>query len=159
MFGITGARNFLEKVQQDYSEVKKDIADPSLAMNCILSSYHLHEWVWARWLKGNVGAQQSLGVTGSKEVFLDWLDSNCPYFMLVQELANGTKHCAPVHSTENVAGYGVGPFGVGPFGEAYLLIDLGDDHAADERYLVASTVLGEVVSFWTEFFDINGILD
>ena len=35
----------------------------------------------------------------------------------------GTKYCRPVHSTEHVAGFGIGPFAIGPYGAPYLLID------------------------------------
>jgi hypothetical protein len=162
MFGVTSAYRFFEKVRGDHGRVEADISDPGAALNCILSLYHLHEWVWARWLKRRSDVQATLGIRkgkgtacGSrrnKGTFIAWLDANCPHFTLLQELANGTKHCSPVHPTEHVAGYGRGPWGVGPFDAPYLLIDLGEEYPAGERYLVASAVLKSIMDFWSEFF-------
>ena len=104
MFGITSAYRFFEKVQEDYARVEADIADPGAAINCFLSLYHLHEWVWARWLKQRQDIQTKLGIRKDKRDFIAWLDTNCPRFTLLQELANGTKHCLPVHATEQIEG-------------------------------------------------------
>lgn len=93
-----------------------------------------------------------LGIRNNKREFIEWLDTNSPNFELLQKLANGTKHCTPVHSTNKVAGYGQGPYGIGPYGAPYLLIDLGDSVDNAKRYLVASTILGEIVQFWEIFF-------
>lgn len=159
MFGITSAHRFFQKVREDYTHVEADISDSSAAMNCILSLYHLHEWVWARWLKQRHDVQAKLGVRRKKGEFNAWLDANCPHFTLLQELANGAKHCRPVHPTEHVAGYGRGPYGIGPFSAPYLLIDLGPAKPPAERYLVASTVLQAIMDFWTGFFAKHGVAD
>jgi hypothetical protein len=159
MFGITSAYRFFEKVRTDYARVEADIADPGAALNCILSLYHLHEWVWARWLKQRPNVQATLGIRKDIESFKAWLDERCPHFTLVQELANGTKHCRPVHYTKQVKGYGRGPYDIGPFGSPYLLIDLGEERTSPERYLVASTVLKETMDFWMGFFALHGIVD
>ena len=159
MFGITSAYRFFKKACGDYAQVETDIADPNAALNSILSLYHLHEWVWAKWLKQRVDAQAKLGIRRDKKDFTAWLDTNCPHFSLLQELANGTKHCRPVHSTEHVAGYGLGPYGIGPFGKPYLLIDLGEELDPAVRYLVASAVLKDIMDFWGSFFSTHGIVD
>jgi hypothetical protein len=160
MFGTTSAYRFFEKAREDYERVERDIADPGAALNCILSCYHLHEWVWARWLKQRPDVQVELGIRQrKKDEFIAWLDSNCPHFSLLQELANGTKHCRPVHSTQHIRGFGRGPFGIGPFGAPYLLIDPGGEHPPAERYLVASSVLKEIMGFWTRFFTAHCIVD
>ena len=161
MFGITSARSFFEKARSDFARVEADIADPVAAMNCILSLYHLHEWVWARWLKGRHEVQTGLGIGNSKGAFVAWLDQNCPHFTLLQELTNGTKHCAPVHSSTGcVAGWGRGPYDIGPYDAPYLLIDMGDEGLPDdERYLIARTVLRDIMDFWAGFFATHGITD
>ncbi len=159
MFGITSAYRFFEKARADYANVQADIADPGAALNCILSLYHLHEWVWARWLKRRIDVQTKLGIRRNKSAFIAWLDENCPQFGLLQELANGTKHCRPVHSTAQIEGYGRGPYGIGPYGAPYLLIDLGEEHDPTERYLVASDVLKLIMEFWIAFFDTYGVVD
>ena len=159
MFGITSAYRLFEKVRADYARVEADIADPGAALNCILGLYHLHEWVWATWLKERPAVQATIGIHKKIGSFTSWLDMSWLYFLLVQELANGSKHCCPVHSTKRVKGYGRGPWGVGPYGTPFLLIDLGENRPPPERYLVASTVLKESVNFWTRFFAEHGITD
>jgi hypothetical protein len=39
-----------------------------------------------------------------KSSFVAWLETACPHFLVLQRLTNGTKHCAPVHSTKKIAG-------------------------------------------------------
>ena len=47
----------------------------------------------------------------------------------------------------------MGPYGIGPFGASYLLIDLGAEKALEDRWLVASDMLREIVDFWNQFFE------
>jgi hypothetical protein len=159
MFSITTAADFLRKAKQDLGSLQARIDDSGRAMNCILSCYHLHEWVWARWLKQNSPTSLRGTVIRDKAGFLNWLERHCPDFCLVQDLANGVKHCAPVHPTKKIEGYGRGPYGIGPYGVAYLLIDMGEEYPPKKRYLVASTVLTEMVAFWDGFFSENGLMD
>jgi hypothetical protein len=154
VFAITTTKEFLQKVVQDFEALGKKIDDSSLAINCILSSYHLHEWVWTNELKGRSPVTIGSDVIQTKADFVAWLDTHCPHFSLIQELANGTKHCRPVvYGTEQVAGYGRGPYGIGPYGMPYLLIDLGSHLPGDQRYLVASEMLRGVIEFWSKFFE------
>ncbi len=159
MFAIKTARDFLGKVKEDANALASDVANAGKAMNAFLSAYHLHEWVWARWLKK--ASPYSLGGTTIREKtdFIGWLDNNCPHFSLVQEIANGAKHCFPVKggSTDRIDGYDTGPFDIRPLDMPYLQIDLGDAHSGPDRYLDVSTVIQEVVAFWDGFFAINPI--
>jgi hypothetical protein len=157
MFAIKSAQDFFEKMTEDFAFFEQNIADSGLAMNCFLSSYHLHEWIWAHWLKRATPRTFRGAVIRDKASFVSWLDGACPHFALLQELANGAKHCSPVHSTQEVSGYGRGPYGIGPFGAPYLLIDRGETLPLSERWLVASDMLEAIVGFWTEFFDEQGL--
>lgn len=153
MFTIETAGDFLLKVKDDLTKMEENIVNSGRAMNCILSAYHLHEWVWARWLKAQAPKSIRGAIIRSKDAYVTWLDANCPHFSLLQELTNGTKHCRPVAaSTAKIAGYGMGPFGVGPYGVPYLLVDKGDAVAVADRYVVVSDMLATIVSFWTAFF-------
>ena len=159
MFGITSGEDFFQKVCADHERLAEDIADPRAAMNCILSLYHLHEWVWACCLKDNRAVREPLGIHRKKE-FCEWLEKNCPHFNLMQDLANGIKHCRPIcHPARQVKGFGQGPYGLGPYGTPYLLIDLGEDEERATRYLVASTVLEKILAFWRGFFVEHRVFD
>ncbi|MEN5168332.1 hypothetical protein ABE444_02060 [Brevundimonas pondensis] len=149
MFGITTAKDFRSKASRDNAALQSDIANADYAINAVLSAYHLHEWVWGRSLK----ASSPISVRGTmlreKKDWVAWLDANFPHFSLLQDLANGSKHCVPV-SAESVDGYGEGPWGIGPFGVPYLLIDLGSEKQVEDRWRVASDVLQDANDFWAE---------
>lgn len=155
MLSIDSAHAFFKKTKGDFESHQARIDDPSLAINSILSLYHLHEWVWSHWLKGNFEAQKALGIRNNLDDFLDWLERHCPYFNLIQDLANGSKHAYKVHSSGAVEGFGAGPYGIGPYGAPYLLIDLGEE--ASDRYLVASDVTRDCFGFWADFFSTHNI--
>ena len=156
MFAITDAKSFLNKVTNDYDALQGNIADSGLAMNCILSTYHLHEWVWAHWLKNKIKTNPTIvgHLIRNKNDFISWLSDKCPHFDVIQNLANGSKHCSPVHSTSKIEGFGMGPYGIGPYNMAYLLVDMDDNGLpADKRYLVASEILKDSIAFWKTFFE------
>jgi hypothetical protein len=153
VFAITNASEFFAKVREDLAALEEKIDDAGRAMNCVLSSYHLHEWVWAHALKRRTPTTLGGIVIKDKSSFVGWLETACPYFLTLQELANGTKHCAPVNSASRIEGYGMGPYGIGPFGKSYLLIDLGEGIPVPQRWLVATDMLHAVVDFWNKFFE------
>ncbi len=157
MFSITNATEFFAKVRADLAALEEKIDESGRAMNCILSAYHLHEWVWAHLVKATTPRTLGNMVVNDKSSFVAWLETACPHFLVLQQLTNGTKHCAPVHSTKRIEGYGMGPYGIGPFGASYLLIDLGADIASPDRWLVASDMLRDIVDFWDRFFEQYGL--
>jgi len=154
MFGITMASDFFGKVQADLAAFEADVSNQTTAINGILSAYHLPEWVWARWLKSQCQKQLRGQFVIDKQSFIGWVAVQCPNFDLLQQLANGSKHCSPVTTpTERIAGDGVGPYGIGPYGRPYLLIEVADGQGvAGSRYTTGDTVLSEVVEFWRSFF-------
>lgn len=153
MFNITTYRDFHGKLQADFEDFAKEQDSARLALNCIITAYHLHEWVWGDWLKSNYAAWQELGIR-DKVSFVAWIERECPAFRTVQDLANGAKHFIREQSVEarHVGGYGMGPFGVGPYGTSYLLIDYGAD-AGDQRWKTAKDLIEAVVTFWNQFFE------
>ena len=166
LFGITTVEDFFQKVcVKNYARIEEDIDDPGAAMNCILSLYHLHEWLWWSWLKGRYEVLVKLGIRNSEQKkpfdgWIKWLERECPHFDLLRELSRGTKHCKRLpHTTQRVAGWGLGPYGVGPYGTPYLHIDLGEDENLTTRHLVASTVLKEILEFWWAFFTEYRVFD
>lgn len=146
VFDLTNARDYKKKVEADLDEFLNAIADPYKAINACTSTFHLYEWLWAHNLKPMNPPTVRGKIFRQREDFLQWLDQNCPYFPLVQQLANGSKHATPVHSSRKVAGYGEGPYGIGPYDSTYLLVDLEEGSGLD-RYKVASVIIKEAADF------------
>ena len=154
MFGIGNSRDFFNKLQEDHKSFKAQPDSASLAVNCILVSYHLHEWVWGDWLKEDYDTRRAMKIR-DRDSFVNWISAYCPWFPIVRDLANGAKHFCQDSSvqTARVGGFGEGPFGVGPFGQPYLLIDLGESTGILHRWQRAEELIDQVVGFWEEFFD------
>jgi hypothetical protein len=158
MFAITNAAEFFAKVREDLVALEQKIDDSGRAMNCILSTYHLHEWVWSYLLKPTIPRKLGSMMVSDKSSFIALLETACPHFRLLQQLTNGTKHCAPVHPTAKIEGYGMGPYGIGPPGTSYLLIDQGEEIPGADRWVVASEMLRKIVTFWDEFFEQHSLM-
>jgi hypothetical protein len=152
MFDIITSRDFLGKLEADYKDFKAQSDSARYALNCIITAYHLHEWVWGDWLKTDYATWKKL-IIRDKASFKEWLDGAWSGFAVVQSLANGAKHFVRQIEveTERIAGYGSGPYGVGPYGKPYLLLDYGA--AATERWQTAEQVIDGAVVFWRSFFE------
>ena len=158
MFDIITSRDFLSKLEADYADFKAHPDSPRHALNCIITAYHLHEWIWGDWLKADFVTWSKLSIR-DKETFRGWLLDEWTGFVVVENLANGAKHFVRKTSaeTQRVAGYGCGPYGVGPYGQPYLLIDYGADKS--ERWQTAEQLLNDAVTFWRRFFDAHHPVD
>jgi len=153
MFDIITCRDFHRKLKADFEDFSKEQDSARLALNCIITAYHLHEWVWGDWLKTQHALWTEFGIR-DKSSFVAWIEQKCPAFRTVQDLANGAKHFIRKQdvTTSHVGGFGMGPYGVGPYGASYLLIDYGAD-AGEQRWNTAGDLIGAVVAFWDGFFD------
>jgi hypothetical protein len=167
MFDITTSRDFLAKLEADFADFERDSGSSRLALNCAISAYHLADWVWADWLKSDVGLCTQLGIK-DRNGFLAWIDKCCPWFPAVHELTTGAKHFQNKRSFKSMrvsmlpfafdlpdAGFdeshwdGPQPFLTGT--TSFLLIDFGPK-AAEHRWMLATMLLEVVVRFWREFF-------
>jgi hypothetical protein len=159
IFDIANSRDFLWKLEADFDEFMKEPGSGRLALNCALTAYHLHEWVWGDWLK----AQK---IFKNKDAFLAWIDTACPWFRAMQELANGTKHFGPgpsfkaefVGSTQYIWGQPAVEWDEGaprPYvadgGKGHLLLDFGAG-TGEHRWKTAASLIDAVVRFWRQFF-------
>jgi hypothetical protein len=79
MFTIGTSRDFLWKLEADFDDFMKEPYSTRLAVNCALTAYHLHEWVWGDWLKTDYATWKTLRIR-DKESFLTWIDKACPWF-------------------------------------------------------------------------------
>ena len=91
MFDIITCRDFHAKLKADFDDFAKEEDSTRLALNCAITAYHLHEWVWGDWLKTDYGVWKELGIR-DKESFIARLERECLGFNTLQDLANGAKH-------------------------------------------------------------------
>jgi hypothetical protein len=153
MFDIITSQDFLSKLEAEYADFKAQPDSTRHAVNCIMTAYHLHEWVWGDWLKTDYEAWQEIGGIRDKDSFKVRLAELWPGLVIAEELTNGTKHFAKGSvETGRIAGYGSGPYNVGPYGRPYLLIDYGS--GCVPRYQTAEQLIDAAVTFWRGFFDL-----
>ena len=168
MFGIDTSRDLLAKLEADFADYAKEPASGRLALNCAMTAYHMHEWVWGDWLKTDNAVRKALGIR-DVETFLAWIDRECPWFPVVQGLTNGAKHFIPNQPVQalrvgapplilDTPGCGLGEGALdGPIpyvtdGKEFLLLDFGPE-AAEYRWIPAAMLLEVVVRFWREVFE------
>jgi hypothetical protein len=92
MFDITTSRDFLAKLEADFADFEKQPGSSRLALNCAISAYHLHDWVWNHWLNKDANTRRVLGIGTKRADFLSWIDRSCVWFVWIQELATAAKH-------------------------------------------------------------------
>jgi hypothetical protein len=151
VFDIITSQEFLTKLEANYADFKAQPDSTRHALNCIMTAYHLHEWVWGDWLKTDYETWQKIGGIRDRDSFKVRLSQLWSGMTVMKELTNGAKHFRTGSvETERIAGFGSGPFGIGPFGKPYLLIDYGVD--AVPRYQTAEQLIDDAVTFWRNFF-------
>jgi hypothetical protein len=150
MFDLVTSHDFYAMLVQDFDEFMDEQSSARRALHCAITAYHLHEWVWGDWLAKDYGTWKALGIR-DRDAFFGWIDHVCPWFPVIQNLANGTKHFIrdPGFESKKIGGFGR-DFGVA-FGQGYLLINFGEG-AAEHQYYAASTLLEVVLRFWRDFF-------
>jgi hypothetical protein len=151
IFDIVTSRDFLDKLKADYADFKSQPSSARLALNFIITAYHLHDWVWGDWLKADYATRKKLGIRKMPS-FKAWLDRSCPGFGALKDLTNGAKHLRKTNvATEFIdGGFGSGPYGIGPLAQPYLLIDDGAD--GEQRWQTAGELLDQAIAFWDDFF-------
>ena len=83
MFDITTSRDFLAKLEADFADFEKQPGSFRLALNCAISAYHLHDWVWNHWLKKDANTRRVLGIGTKRADFLSWIDRSCVWFVWI----------------------------------------------------------------------------
>jgi hypothetical protein len=126
-------------------------------MNCAITAYHMADWVWGDFVKGDAALKAKLGIK-DKNGFMAWIDSQTVWYGLVQSISNGSKHFIRENAkgTQKVQGYGMGAFGQGPFGMSYLAIEVSQ---AAPKNMELSMLFEVVVTFWRDFLTQHGPYD
>lgn len=149
MFDLENARDFYAKLLVEFDDFMDDQSSARHAMNCAITAHHMYDWVWADFLRDDVELRTRLRIGSRLNEFANWCEKKSPWFTVVQQISNGTKHFIR-KNTEGfveIGGFGRGGFGQGPFGKSYLALDM---HTEDARYLPLSHIFEAVIRFWRD---------
>ncbi len=148
IFNLESISDYLSFCRQAVAELENDQANVLRGFSAILAINHIPDWLQ---FKLSPLQRRTLGLSEvSGEAVKDHYENIYSDLGLVRSIANGFKHLRPVHSTQRVSGYGMGPYGVGPYGAPYLLIDRGEDIDLSNRWAVALTLCKATLDFWLE---------
>ena len=147
VFGITTIAEYLafsEEAVHAFSDVQANVVR---GFSAVLALNHVPDWLQ---YKLTVEQRKILLLKSARqgdEVKTEFESKNADLTM-IRKLANGFKHLSPTDPTGKIKGYGNGPFGVGPFGTPYLSIDLGQDKAPSDRWVVGLDLCQRVLKWW-----------
>jgi hypothetical protein len=154
MFDINSARDFYQKLLDDFDDFMQQLDSARHAMNCAITAHHMADWVWGDFVKGDTALKAKLGIKDKNE-FMAWIDSQTVWYALVQSISNGSKHFIRENAkgTQKVQGNGMGGFGQGPFGMSYLAVEVGQ---TDPKNMELSMLFEVVIRFWRDFLTQHG---
>jgi hypothetical protein len=154
MFDIKNSADLYKKLLADSDDLHQDPSSARHAINCILTAYHLHEWVWADWLKKDHVTQSKLGIR-NKASFSNWLEKNVPGFIEAQALANGSKHFgvdrnATAVDTKKIQGaFAANAFYSNAFHTTTLKVEI--NRRGNKVWIDALEFVDELLKFWGNF--------
>jgi hypothetical protein len=157
VFDINNARDFYQKLLEDFDDYMGQQDSARHAMNCAITAHHLADWVWGDFVKGDATLKAKLGISDIHD-FRRWIDTQSVWYGVVQSLSNGSKHFIRENAkgTQKIEGFGMGGFGQGPFGQSYLAIEVGP---TDPKNMAVSMLLEVVIRFWRNFLKRHGPYD
>lgn len=88
-FEVRTARDYFELlVSQSFEDFKNDNLSSKAAIVCAVFTWHLHEWIWAQ---SGARVKTIPGISKLRD-FQNFLFNECPAFLILAEVANGSKH-------------------------------------------------------------------
>jgi len=69
MFDINNARDFYQKLLEDFDDYMQRPDSARHAMNCAITAHHMADWVWGDFVKGDAALKAKLGIK-KKEHFM-----------------------------------------------------------------------------------------
>lgn len=147
MFGIDTVADYLAFCETAVTELESDQDNVLRGFAAILALNHIPDWLQ---YKLTSAERSALGLVGSKtgDSVKCHFEAKNVDLRRIRDVANGFKHLRPTHPTKVIAGYGEGPFGIGPYGVPYLLIDLGEEQEASERWDVGLSLCKRTLEWW-----------
>jgi hypothetical protein len=151
VFDIKTSRDFYKKLLEDFADFQENPRSARLAINCTITAYHMHEWTWGDWLKSDYPTWKLLKIRDVNS-FLTWLDQKSPWFKLMQDICNGSKHfdLKASQQTKVAGAFDRGGFETPAFETERLEIEI--QTGGHKAWIPAEAVIESVVLFWRDFF-------
>lgn len=160
VFSLAGPRDLMKMVEENFAELEAN-ADERRLLNCVLSAWHMADWVWRHWLSDpnspdHINRWASLGATSKKSTpdwseFSAWLARECPVADHLRLLANHAKHAKKNATSVQQRQAMMFPivFGTDPAwsieNDAGVMVDI----YCRQQY--AGTALNDTIQFWKKF--------
>ena len=151
MFDLKTSRDFYEKLLEDFADLQDSPESARLAINCAITAYHMHEWVWGDWLKTDHATWKELAIR-DKDSFKAWIRDNERWFELMGNICDGSKHFNRKASQQTKAsgGFDRDAFDQSAFDVQRLEIEV--EVHGKKNWILAEIVIESVVAFWRDFF-------
>src|SRR5262245_11977724 len=93
MLTFENSKDFYEKLLAEFDDFMMHQDSARHAMNCAITAFHVHDWVWNDFLKQDQALRAKLGIGNKKHDFAAWIvHKGSFWFSAVGEIANGSKH-------------------------------------------------------------------
>jgi hypothetical protein len=154
-FGIVSSRQFLEKLEQEYSDFDKDHISARHAINCALTSWHLSDWTYSEYFSTDPAFQDSIEPRKSGILkYQEYLIQNCEELKYMRLIANGSKHCILRNATiKNKTVQYVGSMSYEDFNREDFDVDRFEMILEDGRKIDFEDSLLKTITFWKAYLD------
>lgn len=145
-FEITNARQFYNKLIEEYEAFRADPLSSRIAINSAMTAWHLSEWLYEEY--------QSILHTkypNRDSYLLNLRTTLCPDLDVMRGIANGSKHCKPPSNAQRVqdTAFHGGAFSrefSRDFDVSYLTVTLDDGSV-----IAFEDALSRVIAFWKAY--------
>jgi hypothetical protein len=91
-FAIVDTKGFMLKLLEDYQEFSGNVLSSRIAINCAMTSWHLIEWVFYEYESINYRTDKK-AYKENFNVFRADIIKKCPFLQMMNDIADGSKHC------------------------------------------------------------------
>lgn len=148
-FEIKTAKDFLEKLKEDYAEYCKNGTSSRIALNCAMTAWHLTDWFYNEYYS-------VLSVEFSKlPIYQEEMKRKCPPLQIMHDITNGTKHYLLKRHTPEIKSTKLhkGSFDHS-FDRSFDISTL-DIEMNNGKKVYFEDVIKTVVDFWEDYFQNN----
>jgi len=141
-FEIITPIDFFGKLIEDHREYAGDLLSSRRAINCAMSAWHLLDWIYWEYYH----------VSMEKRELMDKVQRECPAFIILQDITNGSKHYRITYYTSRVASteHHRGAFSSG-FSRGFDISTLEVIKTDGTRHFYED-IINEAIVYWRLFF-------